>query len=106
MGYSTYFTLDYDDELRCPTCGTCGVVTHEDQIIEQIGYNPFEGECKWYSHEQDMKEYSENAPDVLFTLNGEGEESGDVWVQYFKAGKCQTEKAKIQLAPFDETKLT
>jgi hypothetical protein len=41
-------------------------------------------------------------PDVLFTLSGEGEESGDIWRKYYKNGKCQTTAAVIQLDDFDE----
>jgi hypothetical protein len=41
---------------------------------------------KWYEHEEDIKGISEMFPDVLFTLDGEGEDSGDVWRKWFKNG--------------------
>ena len=62
-------------------------------------------ECKWYEYEGDMKWLSKEFPTVLFTLKGTGEESGDLWVRYFKGGKVQTCQAKITFDEFDEKKL-
>lgn len=60
---------------------------------------------KWYDHEIDMKAFSKRFPDVVFTLHGEGEESGDLWVKYFKDGKMQRVDAVISYAGFDEGQL-
>lgn len=61
---------------------------------------------KWYDHEDDMKKFSKENPGVLFTLHGEGEESGDVWTKYFFNGKMQVEKQpKWVPPPFDKSKL-
>lgn len=57
---------------------------------------------KWYDHQEFMKELSKLYPDVLFSLHGEGEESGDIWKKYFKNGKVQITEAVIQLDDFDE----
>ncbi len=61
--------------------------------------------CKWYGHEKDMKAFSRHFPDLVFKLEGRGEEPGDLWVKYFKNGKMQRCHAKITFAPFDENKL-
>jgi hypothetical protein len=61
--------------------------------------------CKWYEHEEDMRKLSALFPDVLFTLSGEGEESGDIWKMYVKGGKSHSVSAEIVLPEFDETKL-
>lgn len=36
-------------------------------------------ETKWYENEDEMLELSQEFPEVLFKLHGEGEESGDIW---------------------------
>ena len=69
------------------------------------GYDPFDDECKWYEHETDMKALSLRFPEVLFTLHGEGEESGDVWNKYFRNGKCQVAKGVVTIAPFNPKEL-
>lgn len=74
-------------------------------VAAKAGYNPFEGETKWYEHEEHMKAISKQYPDVIFQLNGEGEESGDIWVKYFVNGKMQVAEAKITFDDFNEKKL-
>jgi hypothetical protein len=68
-------------------------------------FNPFDGECKWYEHEDDMRRFSKLYPHILFELSGEGEESGDLWKKYFLNGKMQYCKVKMEFEPFDESKL-
>jgi hypothetical protein len=66
------------------------------------------GECdtmKWYGHSEDMRKLSCEFPTALFTLSGEGEESGDIWRKYYKGGKCQIAQAEIKMADFDPEKL-
>ena len=62
--------------------------------------------CKWYAHEEDMRQLSRRFPDLLFTLSGKGEENEDIWVKYFKAGRMQVSHAKITFDEFDEHKLS
>lgn len=64
-----------------------------------------EGECKWYDWKQDMKAISIKYPEVLFTLTGEGEEPGDMWIAYFKHGKMQVCPAQITYPEFNEEEL-
>ncbi len=63
-------------------------------------------ECKWYGHEKDMRKISKHFPKILFVLEGEGEENGDIWKMYFLDGKAQRCKAILRFPAFDATKLT
>lgn len=105
------------DANYCPVCGTpSGTIDLDERVANYIEANqeiayaltpkgePAES-CKWYEHETDMRKMSEDIKHVLFTLHGEGEESGDIWTAYFLNGKMQKEKAMIQIAPFDKKKL-
>lgn len=62
-------------------------------------------ETKWYENEDEMLELSQEFPDVLFKLHGEGEESGDIWDKYFMNGKMQYCPAEIHIPEFDRNKL-
>ncbi|NCC68756.1 MAG: hypothetical protein EOM14_11300 [Clostridia bacterium] len=104
MGYYTHYSLETD-------------APSEFEIIEElkrmgiVGYalrdNLDEADAvKWYNHEKAMRSISKKFPLVLFTLSGEGEESEDMWVKYFKNGKMQTCRAVITYDSFDESKLT
>jgi hypothetical protein len=109
MGYSTYFQLETSDEgeyTECPTCGNKVVIDHRYGIRKYLDdYDPFEEQTRWYEWREDMTKYSKLHPDVLFTVSGEGEESGDIWKAYIKNGQIQEETAKIQIAAFDPDKL-
>lgn len=61
--------------------------------------------CKWYESKNEILSFSKKYPNWLFTLTGEGEESGDIWKRYFLNGKVQEAKAKITFDEFDEKKL-
>lgn len=80
------------------------IVTQSD-VIDFLTYDPFEDQCKWYDHTKDMRKISEIYQNVIFSLYGNGEEDGDMWVKYFMNGKVQTEEAVITYADFDPKKL-
>jgi len=42
---------------------------------------------KWREHEEDLCEVSSQYTDVVFILDGEGEQTGDVWRKFFLNGK-------------------
>jgi hypothetical protein len=61
--------------------------------------------CKWYRHETDMKSLSRHFPALIFMLEGEGEETKDLWIKYFKNGKMQACPGKITYDEYDPNKL-
>lgn len=102
MGYYTNFDLSVNDSLN-----------REIEIIKDFRTNnenaeyafDEEGrcnsECKWYKHENELKEFSVKYPDTLFVLSGEGEDYGDLWRLYVKNGKSHRSKAEIVFPDFD-----
>ncbi len=117
MGYNTHFSLRVDlmiggtiaklqDEAPLDA-----VIANLRQSCEKALYALDEAggcsgnESKWYEHQKDMKAFSALNHSILFTLHGEGEESADLWNEYYLNGKLQVEKAQIQIAEFDAKKL-
>lgn len=104
MGYYTNYSLEVDGgngldiiaDLKAVCDNASYALCDDGSTSDQL---------KWYDHESDMIAFSRKYPDVLFTLYGAGEESGDIWRQYFLNGKSQIAKAIITYDPFDETKL-
>jgi hypothetical protein len=101
MGYYTHF------KIRATNPEAIRVLRKPDSYAEMAFDEDGDtvDSCKWYEHEEEIIEFSKLYPDVLFTLNGEGEESGDIWTKYFLNGKMQYERATIVINPFDPTKL-
>lgn len=87
MGYYTRYELDTSDSES---------ESHEAAIGKMIDYFPFEDDTKWYDHEEDMVKYSRNYPEVVFRLDGTGEEAGDVWVKWFKNGEVQSWRLAVE----------
>jgi hypothetical protein len=100
MGYYTLHQLEI-------VKGNDGVTDYKKEISELSKYNDcFSDEIKWYEHETDMREYSLKHPNTLFKLSGEGEESGDIWAEYYLNGNMQRVIAVIVFDDFDESKLS
>lgn len=82
-------------------------ITDYKKEISVLAYygNCFDDEIKWYDHKKNMIEYSKLHPKVVFKLSGEGEDSGDIWVEYYQNGKMQREQVVVAFADFDKSKL-
>lgn len=99
MGYYTRHELEI-------VSGVDYNIDYEQEISELADYGScFEDSIKWYDCEKNMKEYSKKHPNTIFCINGEGEESGDIWKAYFKNGKMFKTKAVITFEEFTEDKL-
>lgn len=71
----------------------------KNEIANDVGYSYMWGDTiKWYAHEADMKVFSKKYPEVVFVLEGKGEEPGDLWKKYFKNGKMQAAYAEIVIS--------
>jgi hypothetical protein len=100
MGYYTRFELTV-------ISGSDGITDYKKEIETIVDYDYlFSDEVKWYDHEKDMKKYSESHPKVLFLLEGEGEEPGDIWKAYFQNGKMFKTKAELRFESFSIDKLS
>ena len=101
MGYYTDFSLSHDSDINDEEIA--------DNLTKISGYKLNHDlelyQSKWYSWNNDMLSLSKMFPDVLFTLNGVGEEHGDIWRAFIKNGKMQVSKAVLMYEPFDESKM-
>lgn len=52
-------------------------------------------DAKWYDHTYDMVKFSKLFPDVTFKLHGDGEESEDLWNEYYHNGASEECRARI-----------
>ena len=75
-----------------------------DRIHEVSEYSCLQG-VKWYDHERDCLQISKEFPDQVISVEGEGEESGDIWKAYYKNGKSFRADAIITFEDFNESKL-
>lgn len=92
MGLHDIDDIDMDEEIA--SSGKHGIICMES-----------DEECKWYVYRQEMKSISEMFPDIVFVLSGEGEESGDIWKEYFKNGKSQYAPVQMVFSEYDENLL-
>lgn len=79
------------------TCENAKYSLNDDGIYKQ--------ETKWYDSREDMIKFSKLYPDKVFQLHGVGEESEDMWDEYYKDGKFQDCGAIIKFPSFDINKL-
>ena len=78
---------------------------NEDKYFYHLLDRDYNDAVTWYNHETDMKEISKLFPDVVFQLDGEGDQNLDVWTKYFKNGKMQDCPAIISFDEYNENKL-
>lgn len=99
MGYYTRYKLETSPESALEKV----MESVTEEVRYALGYDGSSGNStKWHDHEEEMAGISERFPDVTFKLHGEGEQSADIWVKYFRNGKSQTCKAEIVIPPMRE----
>ena len=102
--------MEYEDieDLFDAICDTFNAfVMKNEKMLDALGtsFGEYVGPSTWYNHEDDMIEISKQFPGVVFKLEGDGEDSGDIWKQYFKEGTSQICHSNITFNDYDPTKL-
>lgn len=96
MGYYTQYTLDvvelYDEKEKDVILAYASLSDicnsyHQHGDKYDLSFGDTTDDIKWYGHHEDMLKLSIAFPDVAFSLHGVGEEQGDEWIAYYKAGK-------------------
>ena len=97
MSYFTDFIMSFDTS-----------VVNEQEVydyIKEISGEEFQTDLlysRWMNHVGDMKKVSLKFPDILFTLEGQGDCHGDLWFKYFKNGKVQSCYVELVYPEFNE----
>jgi len=107
MGYYTDFRLEV---LETEESEVEEIIDHlrKDSSSAKYAiddYGDYLEESKWYDHDKEMKEFSKKYPHALFKLHGDGEESEDKWVTYYKNGKSQFCQGVMVYPVYDKSKL-
>jgi len=106
MGYYTDFKLKIISNPN--SLPESPVFSRLEEISGYGGIEEYGGELyevKWYDHEEDLILLSKEFPELVFQLDGKGEENSDIWRKFFQNGKFSTSKAIITLPDYDESKL-
>jgi hypothetical protein len=93
VGYYTYYALKVHPEQGDDD------QAHKEAIASNAGYTSahlWEDSTKWYEYEDIMREYSMLHPELTFVLDGDGEQSGDIWRMWFKNGKHRRWDANVE----------
>ena len=99
MGYFTTFAvtaqengkeIDFSDIMKHELAKITQEIDSTD--IDELADGCFNS--KWYSYDSDVKLLSEKFPNIVFTVDGQGEDSDDFWKHYFLTEKANLQKRK------------
>lgn len=96
MGYYTDYTITADN-------GTPELKNEMKKFgfLDEWDEGLWGGNAKWYDWSDDMAKLSKKFPDVLFTIEGRGEDSTDIWGYYYKDGKSYIQ-AEVTIYDYPE----
>ena len=90
MGYYTTFTLSASDRGEDIETWISELTDDPDnyylKMLEPYGDATWGMNAKWYESDEDMCRVSLAFPEVEFVLDGSGEETGDIWRDWFING--------------------
>lgn len=104
MGYYTYYAMEakntktgayLDEALEAKICQRLYEISKGAIIEDDSFYGCLGDSLKWYNHRDDMIDLSKEFPDVIFMLEGEGEERDDNWRLYVQNGEWEEVYATI-----------
>ena len=111
MGYFTRYSLqltyDTDSESNDEVKNKVIKKLYEMNLMGFVFNKSLESNqsATWYTYHEDMLCLSTFFPDIIFRLDGYGEDDGDIWREYYLDGKYQKAKANLVFDAFDEEKL-
>ena len=103
MGYITYFSLRMfgpDDKVE-KAGEDIKALSSDGSFDELVDYEY--SELKWYDWQNDIDKVAKANPDVLIILDGDGEESDDLW--QYRAKGDKTEYHAFMISPFTTPEL-
>lgn len=95
MGYSTYFTLNKiqgsDEDFNA--------LVKDIEEKSGVDFSEENGQsARWYDYYEDMTALSKKYPDLVVQLDGDGEDSDDIWEARFHNGNVET--VGFEMLPF------
>lgn len=106
MGYYTKFTVNKPNQWSLELKDS--LIEISDEFWDRDTVDEFiDGELrelKWYNFKSDLSTLSEKFPDILFEIQGFGEDVAE-WKAWFKNGRSFTSDGRVVFNEYDETKL-
>ncbi len=101
MAYRTrYELLSYEAEDQLPLDTKTAIAEwirkNDEARLALLDDGSTNERASWYGWEQDLRELSASMPKVWFVLAGWGDEPGDIWRAYAKAGKLEKVQAELK----------
>lgn len=108
MGYYTYYELEVKKDGMELNDVLASAIYKKAEELDLAFVDVFDENLqswdtrKWYDHDEDMLRLSEEFPDLLFTLFGDGEESTDFWYADYQNGKTKFRPGEVVYPDFDD----
>ena len=108
LDYETQLSIDMEDQFKALANYLNHFITPNENFDEKIiGHRWWEilelitksyVNATWYNEEENMLEFSEHFPELVFILDGDGEEGDDVWQSAYHNGMCNTRYVESPVA--------
>lgn len=102
MGYYTYFAITMIGSEEAEMQAENDAQKSDNWCLKELVVTGGV-EAKWYSFFEDFSTFAKQHPDILFIVDGHGEDSDDIWQHRFRGDI--DERHDIEMPPF-QTLLT